>query len=351
MKTLIKKINAAPQQSGCYLYKNDSGRIIYVGKAKNIRNRVRQYFQPSTILENTKLQALVHSIVDVEYRITDTELNALLLEYQLIKQYKPWFNSQFKRDVQPTQIRIAIEDALPTITVVTKSESPKSEYMDCFSNADRAEEAIQLMNAVWKTPVCQKKSFDKPSRACLRYDLNKCLAPCVQGVDRSLYKETIHELVRFFKGKKTTVIPRLDKKMDIYAKELNFEKAAITKQNIDNLMYLQTKHKRRSHFSSKRDVILFIRAYHSPEISLFYIKEGLILGRIDVLDKFNPHDVTQVLLDIQKSKETIFSDGLLNGLADIIADKMFVVLPIKTNKESIAKKIERGYLDFTNNNQ
>jgi len=343
---LMQKVTNAPKQPGCYIYKNSTQHIIYVGKSKNIHHRVSQYFRPSTIVDNPKLQRLVHSITDVEFMTTDTELNALILEYKLIKQYKPWFNSQFIRDSQHPLIRITMEDKYPAFYIVTKKESSKSIYMDCFSSQENAQEAIELMNAIWKIPACKKKSFEKRTNPCTRYHINRCLAPCNGEIDSSIYKETIKELIAFFKGGKTMVLSRLYKEMNNYSLHLNYEKATMIKQHIESLLYLQNKNKRMYHFSSKQEVLLLIRPYSSMEFSLFYIKNSCVMNRADFVDTFDEGLLSQFLIDIRINQTFINDAALLECLTEIIADKMYITLPIKNNLESIEKKLIKGYSEF-----
>jgi excinuclease ABC subunit C len=343
MTTLMQKINTAPQYPGCYIYKNNLGHIIYIGKSNNIRNRVRQYFQPSTIIDNPKLQQLVKTIVDVEFHITNTDLDALLLEYQLIKKHKPWFNTQFKRDLEHPLIEITMMDSFPILSIVTTKSNNKNIYLDCFSSVGQAQETLELLQRVWKTPTCQRKSFINKSRPCLLQDINICLAPCMQNTD---YKLVLKELIRFFNNQKTTVLSRMKKEMIQYSKNLEFEKANVIKKDIDTLLYLQYKNQRMYHLPINQDVIVFIRSYHSEDFSIFYIRNKKVIHCLSCITTLTTEMITSFISDIESNTMPINEIDIVPALMEIIADKLFILLPKHNTNTMIEKKIMSGYTDF-----
>lgn len=346
MHSLITKINTAPCLPGCYLYKNKIGRIIYIGKAKHLRNRVRQYFRPSTIVDNPKLQGLVKAIVDVEYRITETELDALLLEYQLIKKYKPWYNSQFIQDLQHPLIKITIAEEYPTITLVYEKDCTSAFYLDCFSNEGNAIEAIAVINAVWKTPLCRKQKFLHSDKPCMYYHIGKCLAPCAKKVSSEVYRKQIISIEKFFSGKKTTILSQLRKQMQECAAALQFEKAASLKQQAEALLDLQQKSKRMFHFPAKQDVILLIRVYHSSAVSLFYIRDKAVVGRLSCFNPLEKSTLSQFIEVMYVQKQILPNINTLEALTEIIADRKYLILPRKSSKELVIKKIVKAYQTF-----
>ena len=202
------------------------------------------------------------------------------------------------------------------------------------------------MNTIWKIPACQKKSFEEESRSCMRYHIDKCMAPCIHSINHELYKETVKELIDYFNGKNKKAITRLQKEMNEHARNLNFEKANIVKQQITTLIYLQNKNQRMYHFPSKKDVVLLIRAYHSPIFTLFYIRNKKVIGRIDFSDDLDEEVLSKFIIEMEETRTVVAKEELLQCLSEIVADKVFIVLPTKKSKETTLKKIKKGYLEF-----
>lgn len=358
---LAEKIRCAPLEPGCYLFKDASGYVIYVGKGKNIRSRVRQYFQASRHTDQRdKVTKLVRVTTDVEFVITGSELDALLLEYRLIKQYKPWFNSQLKRETIHPYLRIDAAGPYKALSISNRHPEASARYYGGFYDSDEVSEALNLLHQVWKTPVCKKSSYSPGSRACLQYHLGNCLAPCSGNADPEAYERTIRAVSRFLDGSRT-IFGRLEKQMLKSAAALEFEQAAACRELIAKLERLQRKCQKMYHFPPDRDVILLIRAYRSDEFSIFYIKKGSAAARQTFKNRLNQECLEALLSQIREG--AALPDNMIpnqtlphylnpdrgrleNGLTEIYADKLFLVVPRRADEDKITDIIKSGAARF-----
>lgn len=358
---LAEKIRCAPSEPGCYLFKDASGYVIYVGKGKNIRSRVRQYFQASRHRDlRDKVTKLVRFIIDVEFITTGSELDALLLEYRLIKQYKPWFNSQLKREIIHPYLRISASGPYAALSVSEHQPEPSARYYGGFYDSDEAGAALTLLNRVFNTPVCGKSSYSPGLRACLQYHLGCCPAPCDGKADPKAYERTIRQVTSFLDGGRT-VFGRLEKQMSQSAAALEFEQAAEYRELITELERLQRKCQKMYNFPPDRDVILLIRAYRSIEFSVFYINKGRATARQDFNGLLNQQSLRTLLAQIRKGTplpDRIIPDGMLpvppnpdrrrleSSLAEIYADKLFLTVPRRAGEDKITGIIKAGAARF-----
>lgn len=214
MSSLKNKVNSLPVKPGCYIYRNKYDTVIYVGKSKCLKKRVRQYFQNPDKKEG-KIQNLIREIHDLDYIVTETETDALLLECRLIKQYKPQYNSMMKRNRPYPFISISQNKDYPGIYITDYPEQDKDVIsFGCFYNKEDAEKIITLINEIWKTPLCKKKYFNDnlKERACFYYHIGKCNAPCTSNISKNDYKNTINEIVNLLRGKNKRKILEIKKK-------------------------------------------------------------------------------------------------------------------------------------------
>lgn len=346
MCDLKVKIAGAPKEPGCYLFKDKLGHIIYVGKAKNIRNRVRQYFCPGSCRDNTKLQKLLHSIDDVEFQITKSELDALILEYFLIKKHKPWFNRQLKENIPHPFLRIGCGEQYPSLKVeVDWGET--GVYIDGFYREREVREAIELIADVWKVPRCGK-TFDIRSRACIRFHLGKCMAPCIHNVTPEDYRKVIDEITSFITGGRISIMTNLKKQMKEYSINEEYEKAAACKSYIEQLDKLRIKTKKLMHIPPDKAVIAFVSPYRSSGLSLFYIADKHVMCRADFPQCLD-EDVLGKFLDMicSSCKTSEFHDQLAVCLTEITVKRLFLIVGKMCSRKTLEHKIRRAYEKFS----
>lgn len=331
----------APKAPGCYLFKNSSGTVIYVGKAKNLYRRVRQYFS-KTHEPDDKLFHLVREAVSVEYRLTDSELDALILEYKLIKQFRPWYNSQLKRDVRHPYLKVDFSQPLPTLYPVYEKDTEEAKFYGTFYHEDDLRETLGLIQRIWKTPTCEKISFNKVSRPCLNSHIKLCQAPCSGSLNAEVYTNTIREVCAYLDTGETPIISELRQELTRYADALEFEKAAECKRKLEDLASLKYKARCVFRLPDDRDAVIAIRPYRAEGISLFYIHNAAAVSRRDFPDIPDKSEVKDFL-----SAEWAPEDNLLaTCLTEIHAEKRLVLL--EKSKPESAKKLVKMLSELSN---
>lgn len=345
------EIKNIPKLPGCYIFRNSRDEIIYIGKSKSLRSRVRQYFYESRNRESKdrshrKYAELVKEIQAVETIVTDTETNALILECQLIKKYKPRYNSQLKKNRIYPFIRIDTKSSYPSLIVTEKRAEDKAAYFGSFYGIDDAISVIELINSIWRTPLCLK---ERPGRACLNYHLGKCLGPCDKMVEREEYGSKIEEIIKCLKGNFGSTIGGLNREMKEAAKAFEFEKAAKLRDAIDGLYRLKRKQRRIYSDLEGKDVYLFFRAYNEQCFSLFFIKNAFVLNRLDFEGLTEP-DVACleefVNYNANLSMPQEIESTMTGCILDIGASKYFVPISKKANMVQIVKKLSSAFKEF-----
>ncbi|MEI7578787.1 MAG: excinuclease ABC subunit UvrC [bacterium] len=249
---LKQKISNAPWQPGCYLYKNSSGKILYVGKAKNLKKRVTSYFSYPERLEN-KIQQMVIKIADVEFITTDSELEAFLLETNLIKKYKPKYNSQKKDDKSYVWLMINKFEDFPQIKIVREKKNPQAEYLGPYAYTLPLKRILKELRKLFPYRTCNRdiqqlstnnkqiKFKSSNTKPCLYYYLHLCTAPCAGLINKKSYKFSIKQLKAYFLNQKTKLINDLQAEMHHLSNIKNFEAAALLRDKIEDLKILGEK--------------------------------------------------------------------------------------------------------------
>lgn len=342
---LREKIKNAPLEPGCYLFKDETGRVIYIGKAKVLKNRVKQYFMESNQKDEKGL-LLAKKIIDVEFRITATERAALILEYQLIKEFRPWFNIQYKADRKTSYyIRLNRSGAYTSFEITSLQDERDKDCLGYFKSEGRAKEAILLLNQVFKTPVCSHKFLSTDKRQpCLHYQTNHCLGPCAGKVTPADYEKVIKQIEDFFSGKQTGVFRRLQKEFDVYLTQLEYEKAAKIRGIIDQLTELGGRIRHFTVMPPDQDMIVFFRAFRETGFSLFYIHNNIVIDQCDFTADLDLEKLTVFLRRSfgQQSQER-FDTELTDCLRFVSADKIFLTLPQQKNIDKTIGKIIKQY--------
>lgn len=287
IKEELKKLPAEP---GVYIMKNETDEIIYVGKAKILKNRVRQYFQNSAN-HSVKVKSMVSHIDHFEYIVTASEMEALILENSLIKKHSPKYNIRLKDDKTYPYIKVSTNEMFPRVFMTRQHKKDKAKYFGPFTSSLTVKENLELINKIWQVRRCQKqfpRDFDK-ERPCLNYHIGQCKAPCNRLIDEQSYNKIIDEIVDFLSGKTSDIIKRLRADMEKASENLEFEKAAELRDNIQSIKVLNEKQIIENMHIDDRDVIAFARGNVNSEdinytknecvIQIFFIRGGKITGR------------------------------------------------------------------------
>ena len=249
MPELAEKLDALPAQPGVYLMRDQHGKVIYVGKAKNVRSRVRAYFRGGE--GRSQVPFLMNRVGDVETLITSNEKEALILENNLIKQYKPRYNIRLKDDKSYLSIKINVQHPWPRITATRKIVKDGSRYFGPYSSAFSARETLDIIEKHFLLRNCTEYNFKNRARPCLQFQIKRCLAPCVLPVDAEEYQKNLREAILFIEGKRQELIDELRRRMQEKAEALEFEAAAKIRDQIQAVEKTVEKQRMVSHWGAE----------------------------------------------------------------------------------------------------
>lgn len=266
-----------PKKPGVYLHKNEQGTVLYVGKAVNLRSRVRSYFHNN--VDSIKTQRLRREIKDIEIITTDSELEALLLENTLIKKYKPKYNVRLKDDKRYPYIKVHWADDFPKVTVTRRMVRDGSRYFGPYTSVWAVHQTLDLLRKVFPYLTCDRTITGQDSRACLYYDIKLCNGPCIGAVSRDEYRAMIRSLMDFLDGKSDDIMKQLEMRMAKSAENLNFEKAAEYRDQLRAVNRIVSKQKVISAANTDQDVIAFAREQGDACVQVFFIRHGKLIGR------------------------------------------------------------------------
>ncbi|MGU8346423.1 excinuclease ABC subunit UvrC [Clostridium perfringens] len=274
------QLKILPDKPGVYIMKNSLGEVIYVGKAKVLKNRVRQYFQNSKN-HSEKVRAMVKNIAEFEYIVTDSEMEALILECNLIKKYSPRYNIALKDDKFYPFIKITTNEDFPRVYVTRNFAKDGNKYFGPYTNGTAVYEVMGLIKKLFPLRTCKKAIVEggEPTRACLNYHINLCKAPCAGYISKAEYWEMIDEIISILNGTDTSIIKKLKVEMEKVAEELEFEKAAKIRDRILAIELIREKQKM---FTVKEGDEDFIDLYTDEKdgcAQVFFVREGKVTGR------------------------------------------------------------------------
>ncbi len=277
--TIKQKLKNLPLCPGVYLMKDEDGQIIYVGKSKVLKNRVSQYFMQSQN-HSLKTRAMVSCIADFDYMLTDTEVEALVLECTLIKKYRPKYNILLKDDKQYPYIKITMQEEYPRITMTRKVSKDGARYFGPYMSAYMVKDTLETIKRIFRVRSCSKKlpADIGKSRPCLYYHLNQCSAPCDNKISKEKYREAFEQIADVLSGRYTSLIKILTEQMFQASDSLEFEKAARLRDKIENLKILGEKQKMISSMENNRDIIGMYRDETEICIQVFFMRDGKISG-------------------------------------------------------------------------
>ena len=287
--TIAEKLKMLPTSAGIYLHKNADGKIIYVGKAKNLRNRVRSYFQSSRNMD-PKTRRLVRLIADFEFIVVDNEVEALVLESNLIKKYKPRFNVMLKDDKQYPHLKLTNEP-YPKVVITRKIVRDGSSYYGPFLPASLARKTLDLINRAFQLRTCELEIDGKLPRPCLEYHLKRCLGPCVKGLcTLEEYQEAARDVKLLLEGRNKELASELEQRMWRFAEESKFELAAKYRDLHKTVLALSEQQKMASTADLDIDVFGYYREGQRLALQLFTMREGRIVGRREFFWEDLPED-------------------------------------------------------------
>jgi excinuclease ABC subunit C len=276
MTSITEKLANLPARPGVYLMRDKAGKVIYVGKAKDLRARVPAYFNNSD--ERSQVQFLVRRITDFETLTTANEKEALILENNLIKQYKPRYNIRLKDDKSYLSIKVTTGHSWPRIFATRKIVKDGSRYFGPFSSAVAARETIDIIEKHFLLRNCTEHNFKNRSRPCLQYQIKRCLAPCVFPVSQEEYREHVRQAILFIEGRQQELIAELKQKMREKSASLEFEAAAKTRDQIQAVAKTLEKQRMVSHWGSDQDIFGLYREGGFIEVQVLFVRQGKLTG-------------------------------------------------------------------------
>ena len=267
-----------PTKPGCYLMKDAEGKIIYIGKAVNLRARVRSYFHNSA-QHNRKTRKLVAKISDIEWIIVSSELEALILEMNLIKKHRPHYNIRLKDDKRYPYVKVHWSDEFPKVTVTREMVNDGSRYFGPYTSVWAVHQTIDLLRKIFPYLTCDRVITGQDERACLFYDIKLCNAPCIGAVTKDEYRLMISDLMSFLEGRTGPIVERLHSEMMKASQDMAFEKAAVKRDQIRAIETIVERQKVISNDYVDSDVIAMARSEKEACVQVFFIRGGRVIGR------------------------------------------------------------------------
>jgi excinuclease ABC subunit C len=295
-----ERLKLVPKKPGCYIYRDEKEEVLYVGKAIDLRNRVRSYFRKSAKHGN-RIARLVYKVADIEWIVVDSELEALVLECNLIKEHRPPYNVRL-RDDKSYPFIIITKEAFPRLLFARNPKKKTSKAFGPYTSAFTVRETISLLHKVFPLIPCGKSwSGVDQQRPCLYYHMNQCLAPCAGLAKKSEYKQVIKQVEDFLKGREDAVIEQLEKDMEKASASLDFERAALIRDRIQALRTVQEKQNVLSEDGQDRDVLAVVKDDRGAAIQMLYVRGGRLIGqRSFVLDGSSEAAPTEAVQEFVK---------------------------------------------------
>ncbi len=358
----LKKL---PSEPGVYLMKDKYDHIIYVGKAISLKNRVRQYFQSSKN-HTSKVKSMVKNIYKFEYIITDSELEALILECNLIKRYRPKYNVVLRDDKTYPYIKVTTNEDYPRILKVRRVLKDKAKYFGPYTNITAVNNTLELISSTYPIRSCKidiDKAIKNKTRPCLNLHINKCLGPCTGNVSKEEYGKMIEEIIMCLSGKEEKLMELLKEKMNESSMNFRFEEAAVYRDKIKSLEEMIQKQKIDATVSDlNQDVVAMARAHNEACVQVFFIRNGKIVGREHfILEGVMDSPRTSILSSFVKQfyneqeyipKELIIEDEIEDSsileewLSSKKGQKVTIRVPQKGEKKSLVEMVRKNAVEY-----
>ncbi len=275
---LEEKLKYLPAKPGVYLYRDGNGKILYVGKAVSLKSRVRSYFQPGAQLP-PKTRVLMDRVADLDYIVTDSEVEALILEQNLIKEHRPRYNVLLKDDKSYPYLKVTLGDDYPRVMITRRHVKDGSRYFGPYTRVGAVNETLRLLKKLFPFRSCRKKEPERRERPCLNHHIQRCLGPCCGLVDREKYRAMIREVCLFLEGRQEDLVRQLAARMEEAAEKLDFEQAARLRDQIRAVGEVVEKQKIISGGFEDQDVAALAETFDEACVMLFLIRGGKLIGR------------------------------------------------------------------------
>ena len=359
MFNIEEELRKLPNKPGVYLMHDKEDVIIYIGKAVVLKNRVRQYFQSSRNL-SPKIQQMVQKIAWFEYIVVDSEMEALVLECNLIKEHQPKYNTMLKDDKHYPYIQLTEKEEYPRIKLARERKKDNTKYFGPYTSATAVQDTIELLKKTYFIRSCNKvfpRDIGK-GRPCLYYHLGQCKAPCQNYISKEEYQKNIEQVKEFLNGNYSLITKRLEEQMQKFSEEMEFEKAAEYRDLLFSVRKLAEKQKADDANLMDRDVIAFATAGNEAVAQVFFVRDGKMIGRdhfyltgiegearSDIMANFikqfysgTPSIPKELLL----SEETKEKELLEHWLSSKRGKKVHIVVPKKGEKEQLVELAEKN---------
>jgi excinuclease ABC subunit C len=273
-----EQLKALPTKPGVYLFKDKEGKVIYVGKAANLSNRVKSYFGAPSSLSN-KVQRLVAKIQDFEFVVTNSEQEALILECNMIKKYTPRYNVRLKDNKTFPYLKIDINEDWPSVYITRRVQKDGARYFGPFASAGSVRKTLRLIKKIFPFRSCHKRLDGKDKRPCLDYYIRRCLGPCIGVVEKQEYHDVINQVILFLQGKQELILRELNTKMKAAAQQLQFERAALLRDQIKAIEEVIEGQKIAIKLQGEKDIIGLAQNENQAYVELFSIRNNKLIGR------------------------------------------------------------------------
>lgn len=359
MFDIAEELKKLPDQPGVYIMHDSRDAIIYIGKALSLRKRVHQYFQPSHD-EGLKKAQMVRQIARFEYIITDSELEALVLECNLIKEHRPKYNTMLRDDKTYPYIRVTLGEDFPRVLFSRQQKKDKSRYFGPYTSAGAVKDTIELINKIYQLRTCNRnlpRDIGK-ERSCLNYHIHQCMGPCQGYISKEDYRKRVDAALEFLNGNYAPVIKSLEEKMNEASENLEFEKAIEFRELLNSVKQIAQKQKITHNDGEDKDIIALAADEQDAVVQVFFVRDGKLIGRDHFYVRIGTEDSkAQILSTFIKQfysgtpfipkeimlPEAVFEKEVLEEwLAERRGSKVYIRIPQKGMKEKLVELAQKN---------
>ena len=359
MFVIEEELKKLPDQPGVYIMHDSRDAIIYIGKAVSLRKRVHQYFQPSHD-EGIKKAQMVKQIARFEYIVTDSELEALVLECNLIKEHRPKYNTMLRDDKTYPYIRVTLGEDFPRVLFSRQQKKDKSRYFGPYTSAEAVKDTIELVNKIYQLRTCNRNlpRDTGKDRPCLNYHIHQCTAPCQGYITKEAYRERVDAVVEFLNGNYAPVLKSLEEKMNTASANLEFEKAIEYRELLNSVRQIAQKQKITHTDGEDKDIIALAADDRDAVVQVFFIRDGKLIGRDHFYVKIGTEDTKAQILttfikqfysgtpfiprEIMLPQEIEEQEVLADWLGEKRGSKVYIRVPQKGMKEKLVELAQKN---------
>ena len=359
MFVIEEELKKLPDQPGVYIMHDSRDAIIYIGKAVSLRKRVHQYFQPSHD-EGIKKAQMVKQIARFEYIVTDSELEALVLECNLIKEHRPKYNTMLRDDKTYPYIRVTLGEDFPRVLFSRQQKKDKSRYFGPYTSAGAVKDTIELVNKIYQLRTCNRNlpRDTGKDRPCLNYHIHQCTAPCQGYITKEAYRERVDAVVEFLNGNYAPVLKSLEEKMNTASANLEFEKAIEYRELLNSVKQIAQKQKITHTDGEDKDIIALAADDRDAVVQVFFIRDGKLIGRDHFYVKIGTEDTKAQILttfikqfysgtpfiprEIMLQREIEEQAVLADWLSEKRGSKVYIRVPQKGMKEKLVELAQKN---------